>query len=108
MLVIEPDQFRHIVEEVLDEKLAKLVTSRIPDKSVNSPPLDLVKIDEISKICKYAKSYVYELVRKDKIPVQRIGRSLRFDPQEVKAWINAGRPALLELGIKQLDNMHRE
>ena len=105
LLVIEPEQFRKIVSEVLDEKLAKLVTRRPINKSINSPPPELVKIDEISKMCKYAKSYVYELVRKDKIPVQRIGRSLRFDPQEVQAWINAGRPSLIELGIKQLENI---
>lgn len=106
LLAIEPEQFRKIVAEVLDEKLAKLVTQRPINKSINSPPpTELVKIDEISKMCKYAKSYVYELVRKDKIPVQRIGRSLRFNPREVQAWINAGRPSLIELGIKQLENI---
>ena len=33
---------------------------------------------------------IYELVRQERIPHVRIGRSVRFDPAVVEAWIAAG------------------
>jgi excisionase family DNA binding protein len=33
---------------------------------------------------------VYELTREKKIPTVRIGRSVRYDPDRIAAWIDAG------------------
>jgi excisionase family DNA binding protein len=33
---------------------------------------------------------IYELVRQNRIPHVRLGRSVRFDPAKIAAWIEAG------------------
>jgi len=63
-----------------------------------------VKIDEAVKITGYKKGYIYELVFKNAIPYIKIGRSIRFDPEELDTWMRAGRPHILDQTIKSLKN----
>jgi excisionase family DNA binding protein len=51
--------------------------------------LNLLTIDQLCRRLKLKKSYVYDLTYRKKIPFKRIGRFLRFDPKEIKEWIDA-------------------
>jgi excisionase family DNA binding protein len=44
----------------------------------------LINADQLSQWLKLAKGTIYNLVYKRKIPFIKIGRALRFDPNEVE------------------------
>lgn len=50
----------------------------------------LLTVEEVSKRLSVPKSRAYELVRRDLLPVVRIGRQVRIDPEELEAWIRRG------------------
>lgn len=50
-------------------------------------------IDDVVEVTGYSKSYIYELVHKDKIPrlpKKKKRGKLLFDPEEVFNWIHEG------------------
>ncbi len=58
--------------------------------------MEIMKVDEVAALLKVSKKQVYELtkertrsgnVRKDPLPVLRIGSSVRFRKSDVEAWI---------------------
>jgi excisionase family DNA binding protein len=49
-------------------------------------------INELSSSTKLAISTLRHYVSDGLIPVVRIGRAVRFDPDEIKAWVAAGGP----------------
>ena len=51
--------------------------------------LNLLTIDQLCELLKLKKSYIYDLTYRKRIPYKRIGRFLRFDPEEIKEWIDA-------------------
>lgn len=51
--------------------------------------LNLLTVDQLCRRLKLKKSYVYDLTYRKRIPFKRIGRFLRFDPEEIKEWIDA-------------------
>jgi excisionase family DNA binding protein len=55
---------------------------------VNTPRL--VKADAVAEMLDVDRFRVYELARTGQIPAVRIGRSIRFNPERVVAWIEAG------------------
>ena len=59
-----------------------------PDKSVHS--VGLVTAYDVSKILSVPRLRIYDLARTGQIPSVRIGRTIRFDPERIKAWIAAG------------------
>jgi excisionase family DNA binding protein len=48
----------------------------------------LVGAAEIAVMTGWSKGYVYDLAKRGQIPHYRIGRSVRFDPEKVKAWLD--------------------
>lgn len=50
----------------------------------------LLKAEELADLLGLPLWRVYELAREKRIPRVRIGRSLRFDPNAVSDWLNAG------------------
>ena len=56
----------------------------------------LVDVLEISHILGVRTSWLYEHARKGKIPFVRVGRYLRFDVEEVLAFLRKGENGKLE------------
>ena len=50
-------------------------------------PVTLVKIGVIEDRYNISKSKLYRAVEEDKLPHYRCGRALRFNPEEVLAWM---------------------
>ncbi len=51
----------------------------------------LVNIREMARILNLKESWLYERTRKGAIPCVRLGKYLRFDPQEVLAFFRSKR-----------------
>ena len=49
-----------------------------------------LNLTELTKYLKTPKSTLYKLVRAKKVPSHKIGRSYRFDRDEVDTWIKKG------------------
>lgn len=54
-----------------------------------SENLQLWKRPEAARALAISERKLDELVKNNAIPVVRIGRSVRFDPQDVRGWIEA-------------------
>lgn len=52
------------------------------------PPL--MTAEQVSAQTTIPKHRVYELARLDLMPHVRLGRSMRFDPQAVRRWLDEG------------------
>jgi excisionase family DNA binding protein len=50
----------------------------------------LVTADAVADMFDVPRHRVYELGRARQLPVVRIGRSMRFDPDAIAAWIASG------------------
>jgi len=50
----------------------------------------LLKPREAAEILAVPLGRLYELVREEKVPAVRIGRSVRLHPRALEAWIQAG------------------
>ena len=50
-----------------------------------------ITIDEIAEYLKVGKSTLYKLAQNGQIPAHKIGRTWRFDCNEIDAWIRGGR-----------------
>ncbi len=48
----------------------------------------LLKVKEVAKYLSMTEQAVYQLVHRNRIPVVRIGKSLRFDIDEINNWIS--------------------
>ncbi len=52
---------------------------------------ELLSVKEVAKLLGVPTSWVYDRVRVEAIPFFKIGKYVRFDPLEVKAWLEAQR-----------------
>ena len=50
----------------------------------------LLKVDDVAALMRLPRASVYDLVRSDSLPVVRIGRLLRFDPERLAQFIRSG------------------
>ncbi len=48
---------------------------------------ELLTIEELAKILAIKKSHIRSLVFKKKIPYLKVGKLIRFSPDEIKRWI---------------------
>jgi excisionase family DNA binding protein len=77
---IEPF-LREIVRDEVEKTLEKLPKHDQPAK-------ELLTIEELAKILKVKKSWIYDRTRiPDSIPTIRIGRLIRFNLDEVLLWL---------------------
>ena len=51
-------------------------------------------IEEVARILKVSSSRAYELARTGRIPVVRLGRTVRVDPDQLSEWLARGGSAL--------------
>lgn len=62
---------------------------------MTAPPPDLWNTERVAQYIGMSKRYVEQLVRTDRIPVRRFGRSLRFIPEDIEQWVRESqKPAL--------------
>jgi excisionase family DNA binding protein len=50
----------------------------------------LLTVDEVAERLRLTIPRVYELARRKQIPCVRIGRQVRFDESQLRAWIEQG------------------
>jgi len=58
---------------------------------MDNPVRNLMTVREMAQYLKLGEWAIYRLVARGQLPVQRIGRTIRFDLSEVKAWIAEGK-----------------
>jgi excisionase family DNA binding protein len=54
-----------------------------------SDPLSFLTVGEVADLLSISRSTVYRLTDSNSIPFVKIGSSIRFDPDELKAWLVA-------------------
>ncbi len=47
----------------------------------------MLDIHELSKELKISESGIYQWVSQKKIPFVKMGRAVRFDPEDIKKWL---------------------
>ena len=95
--------------EVLDARLTNIEALLQDLKTTHTTPApaeeelpDIIKIAEAETETGFKKGYIYELVSKKAIPYHKVGNSLRFSRNELRAWIKAGRPAILQQAVENM------
>lgn len=53
----------------------------------------------------FKKNYIYDLVKREKIPFYKVNHSVRFDRKEIDLWMRSGRPDLIRLGVDKLNEI---
>jgi predicted DNA-binding transcriptional regulator AlpA len=61
---------------------------------------DIIYASEAAKLAGYTESTLYTKVSRREIPVLSGGRPLTFSKKQLIAWIEAGRPSLIEMKVK--------
>lgn len=46
-----------------------------------------VSVDHVTELTGFAAKTIYRMARENRIPAQRIGRSVRFDVDEIDRWM---------------------
>jgi len=49
--------------------------------------MELISVKKLSKMLDIPQSTIYEWVQIDFIPHYKVGRLIRFDPEEIKKWL---------------------
>lgn len=92
------DTIEKLISELKDMYLKKIEV--ISNTGGTEPRL--IKIDEAAKLIGYKKGYIYELIYRNAIPYIKKGRSIRFDPTELDAWMRSDRPNILKEVITEM------
>ncbi|MBX3322572.1 MAG: helix-turn-helix domain-containing protein [Phycisphaeraceae bacterium] len=71
-------------------------------------PAILVKPKYIEDALSMCSRTVWALTRCGAIPSYRVGRSIRYSPDEVQAWVRAGCPTEPGSGAKVRAGLHRK
>jgi len=92
--------------EEINKKLDRVISllEKSSSSSVNIEKTNqrrLVKIEDAEIITGYKKKYIYYLTHHNSIPFHKVGHSIRFDPDELDAWMRAGRPSVINETIKK-------
>jgi len=58
----------------------------------------LLTTEDLSRMLKVSKVWIYKLVRQNKVPFYHIEKCVRFNPEEIKRWLEG----------KQNVNWHRD
>jgi excisionase family DNA binding protein len=48
--------------------------------------MEILTVEDVAKFLKISKSYAYKLAESGKIPYVKLGKSLRFDKEDVIRW----------------------
>ena len=58
---------------------------------MTKPEIRLLRAEEVAEMLGCSKWLVYDLAQRGELPSVRIGRSVRFDPEDVAAFVNQRR-----------------
>ena len=47
----------------------------------------LLTVEETMQVLRLGRTKIYELIRREGLPVQRFGRRVLIDPDELKKWL---------------------
>jgi excisionase family DNA binding protein len=74
---------------VMGTSIRVSLAPRATSESDGTPPCDpcIMTVDEIAALLRLNRKTVYELARQGKIPVRRIGRSLRASRESLLRWL---------------------
>jgi len=50
----------------------------------------LLKAKDVAELLSVKPSRVYELARRGLLPCVRLGRNVRFDPEQIRQWVENG------------------
>lgn len=85
------------------QRLLNNVHKREPVQEKKEVEKDTIKVKEAAELLGYKVGYIYQLKTKNRIPFKRTkSGGLRFSRTELMAWMNAGRPDMIEAAIKTL------
>lgn len=90
---MEKQQFYMLSEEgikVLAEQITENIKKAITP-SESSTDDAYMSIDETAKLINLAKSSIYGLVHRKKIPFHKVGKKLYFSKESILQWINKGK-----------------
>lgn len=59
-------------------------------------PADLMSVDEAADYLGYVKETLYNKASRNEVPHVKVGKFLRFDPDELDEWIADGCPKVEE------------
>ena len=57
---------------------------------------EFLTVQEMAKILRLSKVYVYKLVRLKQIPYYHIHKAVRFHPEEIQEWLASKRSVRLQ------------
>lgn len=75
-----------VLAEQITENLKKVITL-----SKSSADENYMSIDETAKLLNLAKSSIYGLVHRKKIPFHKVGKKLYFSKERILQWIDNGK-----------------
>jgi excisionase family DNA binding protein len=58
--------------------------------SVSEVIMKLLRLGEVAEMLDVPPARVYEMARRGLLPVVRMGRQVRVDPEQLETWIEAG------------------
>ena len=59
---------------------------------METKPVDVLNIEELSTYLRIPKSTLYKLVREGRIPSQKVGRHWRFRKKAIDRWLEEMKP----------------
>lgn len=59
---------------------------------METKPVDVLNIEELSTYLRIPKSTLYKLVREGRIPSQKVGRHWRFRKKAIDRWLEETKP----------------
>jgi excisionase family DNA binding protein len=65
-----------------------------------------LKVHEVAKLFEISKQHVYEMAADGTMPAFHIGRSIRFDPQDLADWLRERNPKLIKSGSAHAKAYH--
>ena len=105
MISFPIEEFQSIIIECVSNCLKQHQPVQSP---VEDELPDIIDISEAVKETGYTEGYVYEMKGRGDIPyIQKTkGSALRFSRSELRAWMKAGRPSILQKAVDDISNNH--
>jgi excisionase family DNA binding protein len=64
----------------------------------------MLNVHELSKELEISESGIYQWVSQRRIPFVKMGRSLRFDSEEIRAWVEVKKVKPKDISLKPVQN----
>ncbi len=74
------------------------ILSNLSDGHLQGTYVGLWTVRELAEFLGMSERWVHERTRRDEIPCHRLGTALRFDPNEVQAWLMQRRESVASRG----------